>query len=184
MSDEATYRPIADTETLLRRVIEVVRAARPMPLSASVMISREEVLELLDQALEHLPEELRQARWLLKEREEFLERARAEADEIISQASTRAEQMVQRQVVTWAAEAWARRLVAEAEADARSVRHEVEDFCDQRLASFEITLDRVRKAVDEGRARLRPPNPEPEPVAEPPAATSEPEATFFDQDIE
>jgi F0F1-type ATP synthase membrane subunit b/b' len=183
MSDEVTHRPLADTDTLLRRVIAIVRQARPMPLSASVIISREEVLELLDEAVEQLPEELREARWLLKEREEFLERARAEGEEIIAQASLRAEQMVQRQEVTRAAEARARQIVTDAEAQARQMRHEVEDFCDQRLASFEITLDKVRKAVDEGRARLRPPLPEPPPavVEEEPA---EPESTFFDQDVE
>ena len=43
-----------------------------MPLSASVMINRDEVLELLEDAIERLPDELRAARWLLKEREEFL----------------------------------------------------------------------------------------------------------------
>ena len=43
-----------------------------MPLSSSVMVSREEVTSLLQAALDRLPDELRQARWLLREREEFM----------------------------------------------------------------------------------------------------------------
>ena len=61
-----------DTETLLRRVNDIISGAKSMPLSSSVMISRDEVLELLEEAITRLPDELRQARWLLREREEFL----------------------------------------------------------------------------------------------------------------
>ena len=53
-------------EALVRRVIDVINAARPMPLSTSVMISRDEIVELLEAALTELPEEVREARWLLK----------------------------------------------------------------------------------------------------------------------
>ena len=59
-----------DTETLLRRVTDIISGAKSMPLSSSVMISKDEVLELLEEATTRLPDELRQARWLLREREE------------------------------------------------------------------------------------------------------------------
>ena len=42
-------------EALLRQAIELVDAARPMPLSASSMINKEEVLALLQQAAAGLP---------------------------------------------------------------------------------------------------------------------------------
>ena len=54
-------------EALVRRVIDVINAARPMPLSTSVMVSRDEIIDLLEAALAELPEEVREARWLLKE---------------------------------------------------------------------------------------------------------------------
>ena len=119
------------------------------------MISKEEVLELLDEALARLPEELRAARWLLKEREEYLARVRHEGDEILDQARTRAERMVQRTEVVKAAEARAYQIVDTAEAEARRLHHEVEDFCDQKLASFEIVLERTMKLVASGRQKLQ-----------------------------
>jgi F0F1-type ATP synthase membrane subunit b/b' len=170
--------PLADADTLLRRAVELVRQARPMPLSSSVVINREEVLELLEQAVAQLPEELREARWLLKEREEFLERSRAEGDDIIAQASNRAEAMVQRTEVVRAADGRARRIIAEAEARSRDMRLEVEDYCDQRLASFEIALERVGNAVADARTRLRLPRNEPAPPEPEPVDDS----GFYDQD--
>jgi cell division septum initiation protein DivIVA len=148
------YHP-ADTEEVLLQLRDVIEAARPVPLSASSMIAKEEVLDLIEEALSHLPEELRAARWLLKEREEFLARTRHEADEIIEQARARAERMVQRTEVVKAAEARAYEIVDTAQADARRLRHEVEDFCDQKLASFEIVLERTQKLVGAGRSKLQ-----------------------------
>ncbi len=150
----AQYHP-AETEDVLLSLRDVIEAARPVPLSASSMIAKEEVLDLVDEALAQLPEELRAARWLLKEREEFLARTRHEADEIVAQAKARAERMVQRTEVVKAAEQQAYEIVEAAQADARRLRHEVEDFCDQKLASFEIVLDRTQKLVAAGRSKLQ-----------------------------
>lgn len=169
-----------DAEELLRRVADLIAAARPMPLSASAMINKEEVLELLDEAMSRLPDELREARWLRKEREEYLAKMRADGDEIIEAARTRVEQMVQRTEVVKAAEHRARRIVDAAEAEARRLRLETEDFCDQKLASFEIVLERTLKLVGSGREKLQATNlarPEPEPEPEAPV-----EEAFFDQD--
>jgi hypothetical protein len=144
-----------EAELILLRLREIIEAARPVPLSASAMIAKEEVLDLLDDAISRLPEELRAARWLLKEREDFLARTQREGDEMVAQARARAEQMVQRTEVVKAAEARAYQLLDSAETDARRLRHEVEDFCDQKLASFEIVLDRTLTMVASGRAKLQ-----------------------------
>ena len=173
-----------DAEDLLRRVSDLIAAARPRPLSASAMINKEEVLELLDEAIERLPDELREARWLRKEREEYLAKMRADGDEILDAARTRAEQMVQRTEVVKAAEHRARRIIDAAEAEARRLRLECEDFCDQRLASFEIVLERTLKLVGSGREKLQATNLA---VEEEGAAleSGDPDAGgFFDQDHE
>lgn len=173
-----------DVGAVLDRLVAIIEAARPMPLSASSMINKEEVLELLGEAVEALPDELRAARWLLKEREEFLAKVRREGDEILETARARAERMVQRTEVVKAAEARARTIVDDAEAEARRMRHEVEDWCDQKLGSFEIALEKTMKAVTAGRARLQGDVLEriaPEPTEEEAAADAV-ASGFFDQD--
>jgi hypothetical protein len=144
-----------DAEELLRRVADLVAAARPMPLSASAMINKEEVLELLQEAIDRLPDELREARWLRKEREEYLAKMRADGDEILEAARAHSERMVQRTEVVKAAEHRARRIIDGAEAEARRLRLECEDFCDQKLAGFEIVLERTLKLVASGREKLQ-----------------------------
>ncbi len=144
-----------EVESLLRQVADLVGNARPMPLSSSVMINRDEVLELVEEAAERLPEELRQARWLLRERDEFLAKVQRQGDDILDQARVQAERMVQRTEVVRTAQHTARRTVEDAEAESRRLRHEAEDYCDQKLAQFEVVLERTRKTVQAGRARLQ-----------------------------
>ncbi|MEO7442114.1 MAG: ATPase [Acidimicrobiales bacterium] len=143
------------TDTLLRRVIEIVTNARPMPLSTTVRVEKDEVLELLEDALERLPDELRQARWMLKERDEFLAKVEREATEILEAARVRAERMVQRTEIVRTARQMATNTVEEARDTSRRLRHEAEDYCDQKLASFEIVLERTLKTVQAGREKLQ-----------------------------
>jgi vacuolar-type H+-ATPase subunit H len=117
--------------------------------------TREEALDLLDEAIVRFPEELKAARWLLKEREEFLAKVRREGEDILDQARARAERMVQRTEVVKAADSRARQIVDRAEDQARRMRLECEDFCDQKLASFEIVLERTQKLVAAGRTKLQ-----------------------------
>lgn len=145
---------VGDAEQLLRRAIDVIATAPTMPLSSSPRIDRDEIIELLEEALHRMPEEMRQARWMIKERQEFVNKTRREADELLEAARVQAERMVQRTEVVRAAEQRARQLNDAAESDARRLRHETEDFLDQRLGSFEILLDKLNRTVQQGRARL------------------------------
>jgi hypothetical protein len=152
----STRRPQEpQAEALLRRVIDVIDSARPMPLSSDSRINKDEVLELLNETLARFPDELRAARWLLKEREEFLAKVRREGDEILELARARAERMVERTEIVRAAEQRARTIVEQAEAESRRLRHDVEDYCDRKLASFEVVLNRTLKVVHAGRAKMQ-----------------------------
>lgn len=173
---------VGDAETLLRRAIDIIATAPTMPLSSSPRIDRDEIIELLEESLSRLPDELRQARWMLKERQEFVNKTRREANEMLEAARVQAERMVQRTEVVRAAESRARQVVDTAEADSRRLKLETEDFLDQRLASFEILLDKLGKTVAAGRQKLSIGNagdhlPAPEEFDE-----DDPTKGFFDQD--
>lgn len=144
----------ADAETYLRSALEIVVNAKPMPLSSSVRIEREELVELLEGALARLPEEIKQARWLLKEREDFLVETRRKAEGIMEEARVQTERMVQRTEVVRQANHVSQRILDDANEDARRLRHEAEDYADKKLASFEIVLDRTLKTVQAGREKL------------------------------
>jgi len=151
----APRHQVPEVHDLLTQAIELVEAARPVPLSTAVKIEADPMLDLLYDAIELLPQQLREARWLLREREEYLAGVRREGDEITAIARSRAELMVERTEVVKAAERRAQRIVADAEAEARIMRRETEDFCDARLASLQGILDRTRTVVVTGRARMQ-----------------------------
>jgi len=176
-------------EVLLRRVIDIISNTRTLPLSSSAKLdNKDEVLELLEEACQRLPEELRAARWLLKERQDFLDKMQREGEDILEAARIRAERMVQRTEIVREAHHTARRAVDDAREEARRLRHEAEDYCDQKLAAFEIVLERTMKTVHSGRERLSvtplPPLEGSEAIAGVDAGddTLAAEDTFFDQD--
>lgn len=182
MSMSERQREIPDTEILLRRVVELVNAAPKLPLSSTVRLEKDELLEMMNEAIERMPEEMRQARWLLRERDEYLEKVEREAEEILNAARERAERIVQRSELVREAQRESRRLLEEARDEARRLRHQAEDYCDQRLAQFEIVLERTIKTVAAGREKLRV---SPSPIPDDDADLSDDDSTgevFFDQD--
>lgn len=171
---------VGDAETLLRRAIDIIATAPTMPLSSSPRIDRDEMIELLQEAVARLPAELREARWMLKERQEFIAKTRREASEILEAASVQAERMVQRTEVVRAAEQRARQVMETANNDSLRLKLETEDFLDQRLGSFEILLDRVQKTVAQGRHKLAIGDQEPPEQA---PDINDSGSVFFDQDL-
>ena len=173
---------LGESEMILRQTIDIIVQAPSVPLSSSPRVNRDEIVELLQDALDRLPEEIRQARWMLKERQEFLDKTKREADEILGAARQQAERMVQRTEVVRAAEARARQVIDAADEETRRLKHETEDFLDQRLGSFEILLGRLQKTVHNGRERLSIGDKVPSPEAEEPIEQQDDPAGFFDQD--
>lgn len=150
--------PDLGVEDLLRQAAETVASARRAPLSASVLVARDDLLDILQRALDMLPEELRQARWLLRERDEFLAQRQREADALLDEVRAQAQRMVQRTEIVRQANQAAQRVVEDAREEARQLRHAAEEFCDKKLAAFEIVLERTAKTVRAGRERLAAPS--------------------------
>lgn len=146
--------PSVTAEQFVREAMGIIDAARPMPLSTSVMINRDEVMTLLESALAAVPDETRQARWLLRERDEVLAKARVDANLVIDEARSRVAQMVQRTEVVRTAERRARQLLEDAQLQTRRRRHEVDEYCERQLAQFANAVDQVQIAVQAARRKL------------------------------
>lgn len=139
---------------ILEALEQAVAQARAMPMSSSVLVNRVELLDLLDQAYAVLPSQLTQADEVLAGADDVLAGARAESEQIIAAARERAEELVAREQVVVAARVRADELIAEAERTAAGLRRDADDYCDRRLADFEIDLGRVLSQVQAGRAKL------------------------------
>lgn len=144
----------ATSEELLEEAIELVTETRAMPMSSTIKVNKDELLDLLEGVRELLPLDLRDAQELLRQREEFIAQARQERNDLIDQGRTQVSRMVERQEVVKAADFRARQIVDDARAEAADLRRQVEDYCDQKLASFEVVLDKTARTVQQGREKL------------------------------
>jgi cell division septum initiation protein DivIVA len=170
---------VPDTGARLQQLQEILESARKLPMSASVSVNREEFGALLQDAVDGLPEELREARWLLKEREQVVGRAQHEADRLLEAARVRAERMVEKNELVREARRVAEQIVEDAERQAGAMRHEAEDYVDRKLAAFEVVLDRTMQTVVKGRERLQVQTPQ---AALPETEVPDDDGAFFDQD--
>ena len=146
--------PGLETVEILDELASAIEHAKSMPLSSSVIVAREELLELVNEARETLPAELMRARRILQDREELLARASRESDELLDDARAQAAHIVQRTEIVRQARNQADRIIADADAENRRIRHEADDYVDRKLAAFEIVLDRTIRTVKAGRERL------------------------------
>ena len=132
-----------DITARLTHLDELVREAKAMPLSSSVLVNRDEVLDLISEMQEALPDEIKQARWIVKDREDLLAKARADAEVIVEQARAEQLKMARQEAVVARASEEAERMLGESDEQSRSMRREAEEYVDGKLAQFEIALRRV-----------------------------------------
>lgn len=142
-------------EAKLAQLEELLAEAKPVPLSTSIMLNRAEVDGLVGEIRDAVPEEVKQARWVTKERADVLATARAEADAILEQARLERQELVASTEVAAAARDEADRIRSQAQEDARRLRLEADDYVDAQLAKFEILLQKTLATVERGRENLR-----------------------------
>jgi cell division septum initiation protein DivIVA len=138
----------------LDRLSFVVRSAQGVPLSASCVVNRAELLALVEQARADLPAEIDDALALLRRREDVMRVAEREAESLVTEARRRAAELVDASAVVFRAEVRAQEIVEAATAKARQARLEADDWCDRRLGAVEAELDRTLGQLRRGRAVL------------------------------
>lgn len=148
MAEEPDPRDGESLVAILDELNELISSARAMPMSASALINRAEVLDLISSAREVLPTQIAQA-----------DKIRSDAQGILKRAEEEAAALVSHESVVVEAHQRAAELIADAEEKADQLAREADEYCDQQLAEFEIDLERISSQVAAGRARLHERNP-------------------------
>jgi F0F1-type ATP synthase membrane subunit b/b' len=134
---------------------QIVIEARGVPLSASAVIPREDVLNLIRQIRESFPQEHQQAKEIVDERERVLTEAHEKAAFIVEQAREERSRLLSRAEVVQAAHDEAQRVVNESHGTAETLKHEADDYVDAKLANFEIIRNKALRTIGRGREQLR-----------------------------
>ena len=138
----------------LQSALTMVNEARAVPLSASCVVHRGELLGILEEINQALPNDLASAQKLLANREGIIEEGRQSAEQLIAHAREEVARMVEQTAIVAAAREESARLIDEAHAKVEKEREEVDAYIDSRLATLEVILNKTLEAVNRGRERL------------------------------
>ena len=144
----------ASAEEKLTQLRELILNARAMPMSASCVINRSEVLAAIDDVIQHLPDELADAQRVIDSSQDKIAEGAAEASRIVERAREDAVRLAKESEMLQIAKDLAAKLTAEAEAEAAALRRETDVFIDARMASFESVLHKTSSQVRTARLRL------------------------------
>lgn len=143
-----------DIDARLHDLRVAVEDARSVPMSASVMINRGEFLELLGALEAAIDQTLTEATEVVGDREAVLAQGISQAEEIVRAAELEREVLVSETDVFRLAESRAADITEAAQKAAEELRAETEQYVEEKLANFELTLERTLELVRRGRARL------------------------------
>ena len=143
-----------DSLEKLEAAITMVNEARAVPLSASCVVHRGELLTLLDEIKNALPNDFSDAKKLLCHREDIVEEGRQSAEKLIGHAREEVSRMIEQTSIVAAAREESSRILDEAHAQVEKERTELDAYIDSRLATLEVVLNKTLDAVNRGRERL------------------------------
>lgn len=152
---------IGELHEIIDEMMVAVQEAKALPLSGAVRVEREEFLAMLEQLKAILPEELRAARWMVREREAFIARTNEKAKAVMDRADARAKELVSESNIIAEAVEEANVLTRRAEGEARRIRLEAEDLAEDRLEHLEVLFTNLLKQVREARHEFHQSRPAP-----------------------
>jgi cell division septum initiation protein DivIVA len=143
-----------DLLQLIDKLDQLVRSAKHRPFSDDVRVSKQDTRAILDEMRTTIPEEIREARWIVQERQELLSEAKREADRIAEEAREHQAELVSRHELIRQAEHATEEIIEGAHAREREIRLGAEDYADEILDTLELNLAKFVAAIQRGRQRL------------------------------
>ncbi|MCH7610724.1 MAG: hypothetical protein IIA51_03605 [Chloroflexi bacterium] len=155
---------------LVDRLEELFNESRPIPLTHSVVVDEDRVLEIIDQMRISIPEEVKKSQQVLAQRDRVMAQAQEEANRTLTLAKRRGEESLSRDSVVEAAHERAEQILDQARADVESMRSEADEYAVETLAALEDELTRLLNQTRNGIAKM---SAERERIMEPPELVRE-----------
>ena len=143
-------------EEAISQLYEIIQDARSVPLSSDkCMVERDQILDLLDEISNELPNELKQAKTIVDSRSEVITSAKRDAKAIRKQAQQDAKRMASEEAVYLEAKAQAEELVRSAENKVRELKQVTNEFVDDALKNTERAISDALNDIRESRSKFR-----------------------------
>ncbi|MHB8156225.1 MAG: ATPase, partial [Desulfocucumaceae bacterium] len=134
---------------------EIIETSIKVPLTRRVLVDEDRLLDMLDRIRTTLPEEIRQAKWIIQEREKVLSETKKEAGRIMEDVQKQMERRVDESEIARQARIKAEEIVEKAEGVAREIKQGARDYADDLLNDLEKRIESVATEVRDGRAELK-----------------------------
>jgi vacuolar-type H+-ATPase subunit H len=144
-----------DLQYLIDRLETMVRAGRRMPVMNKIMMDEQELVDLIDQMRTVLPEEIRYAKHVLREKEQILSDAQAQADDVLRNARQQAEVLIEREGLLKQARQQADDIKRQAHEEAERVQVGADNYVRQVLTDLADSLQRQSASVNKGLDSLK-----------------------------
>ncbi len=141
-------------DDILIQIEETLRIARKVPLSDQCMVDREEMFFLVDLIREKLPEELRQAKWLLQHNKQLIAESRKEAESILNDAEVKMARMIDEHEITQQAKIEAQRIIDNANTQSRQIQASTMDYVKSNLEDLEDQLTEMLVYIQKNKKDL------------------------------
>jgi cell division septum initiation protein DivIVA len=140
---------------LLDRLERTIESGAAIPLTGKVIVEKEEVLELVEEIRQSMPEEIEKATWIMKERDNILREAHKESQDVIKKAKEHVGRSISESDIVKQARAEADRLIEESKRYVKELQEGADQYADASLAKLENTLLETLKVVKKGRSVLK-----------------------------
>lgn len=144
-----------DLLNALNELEELIETSGKIPLTRKVVINEDRILDLLDRIRTTIPEEIRQAKWIIQEREKVMNDSQKEALRLLEEAQKQVEKQADESEMVRKAKDMAEQIVARAEANAMELREGAKSYADNILTNLMDSLDKLLSEVEQGRSELR-----------------------------
>ena len=119
--------------------------------------SKKEVIKIIENLIDLMPVELRTARWLVREQDTYLNKAREEANEILNIAKVESSRLISDSYVLQEAVIEANSLIKKAEDEAQAYRAKIEDDIDTKLTEILNKFEQINNYIETEKNTLRQP---------------------------
>ena len=126
---------------LLEYLQDIIENAPKVPISGKTMIDRKEVLDVIDQIINYLPDEIKTARWVLSERDKILDDAKKEYDSVRKEIIEIMNKKVENHSLVNEAKLRAQEILTAAKRDAKDIRLGSRDYSNEILMDLERELE-------------------------------------------
>jgi cell division septum initiation protein DivIVA len=117
---------------LVDRLENLITSSKKMPLSNSLLVREGEILKIIELMRTAIPDEIKQARRIIQEKERILAQGQADASTLLARAREETERVMNREGLLRAAEARSQELLREATEQAKEIVHQGQERAEQR----------------------------------------------------